>query len=359
MNFLIFVVILLAIITVAKMARVHELSSELRGKREEDISHSDTKLNASLMMVFLIAFFAFCTYYIVEYWDQWLPPSASVHGDATDWLLNFNFIIITSVFVITHIFLFYFAYKYHQRDGQKAAYFTHSNKLELIWTVVPAIVLSVIIVLGIKTWAGVMMSDAPEDAITIEIYGKQFDWTARYAGKDNSLGHADYHLINGANFLGLDSADAKGNDDVIVKGEFHIPVNKPVKLVCRSQDVIHSMYLPHFRSQINVVPGLTTMFHFIPKITTEEMRKNPQVVKLYEGINKKRAAMGKEKAEFNYVLLCNKICGASHYNMQMDVIVESEEEYNKWISSQKVFMAEKMSENNENDKVKLAEKNNR
>lgn len=199
------------------------------------------------------------------------------------------------------------------------------------------------------------MSDPAEDAITIELYSKQFDWTARYAGKDNMLGNSDYRLIAGANFLGLDSTDKNSSDDIIVKGEFHIPVNKPVKFLMRSQDVIHSAYMPHFRSQINTVPGMTTTFHFTPTITTEEMRKNPNVVKQYAEINAKRKAQGREEAQFNYILLCNKICGASHYNMQMDIIVESEEDYNKWLASQPVFMAGNMSENLKEDKVKIAE----
>ncbi len=356
MTFFIILVIILAIITVAQMARVYELSSELRNKKEEEISARDNKINATLMMVFLIAFFSFITYYIVEYWDKWLPPSASEHGNATDWLLNFNFIIILIVFVITHIFLFSFAFKYQRRKGQEAAYFTHSNKLELIWTVIPAIVLTVIIILGIKTWKGIMMTTAPEDSIVIELYSKQFDWTARYAGKDNALGHTNYHLISGANFLGLDSADSKGNDDIIVKGEFHIPVNKPVKFVMRSQDVIHSAYMPHFRAQINTVPGMTTMFHFTPIITTEEMRKNPRVVKEYAEINAARRSQGKEEAIFNYLLLCNKICGTSHYNMQMDIIVDSEADYQTWLSSQAVFQKEKMAEKPMPEILKIAEK---
>lgn len=354
-SLLIFLIVILTIITVAQMARVYEISSELRGKREEDISLRDTKLNAGLMMFFLLGFFSFVTYYIVAYWDKWLPPSASEHGNSTDWLLNFNFLILLFVFTLTHIFLFYFAYKYQHRAGQQASYITHSNKLEVIWTAIPALVLSVIIILGIKTWSGIMMTSPPEDAVTIELYSKQFDWTARYAGNDNLLGNSDYRLIEGANFLGLDSSDKNGYDDIIVKGEFHIPVNKPVEFLMRSQDVIHSAYMPHFRSQINTVPGMTTSFHFTPTITTGEMRKNPKIIKQYEEINARRRAEGKEEAQFNYILLCNKICGASHYNMQMDIIVESEEDYKKWLASQPVFMAANMSENLNGDKVKIAE----
>lgn len=353
-SLLIFLIVILTIITVAHMARVYELSSELRGKREEEISLRDTKLNAGLMLFFLLAFFSFVAYYIIHYWDKLLPPPASEHGNSTDWLLNFNFLILLLVFTLTHIFLFYFAYKYQHRTGQQASYITHSNKLEVIWTAVPALVLAVIIILGIKTWSGIMMTDAPEDSVSIELYSKQFDWTARYAGKDNLLGNSDYRLIEGANFLGLDSADKNGYDDIVVKGEFHIPVNKPVKFLMRSQDVIHSAYMPHFRSQINTVPGMTTSFHFTPTITTEEMRKNPKIIKQYEEINAKRRAQGKEEAQFDYILLCNKICGAAHYNMQMNIIVESEEDYNKWLATQPVFIADKMGQANNEDKVKIA-----
>lgn len=343
-SLLITIVVILALIAVMQMARVYELVSELRGKREEEISLRDNKVNAGLMLVFMVGFFVFVAYYIVEYWDKMLPPPASEHGKSIDWLLNFNFIIILFVFALTNALLFIFAFKYYHKDGRKASYFTHSNKLEIIWTIIPAVVLSVIITLGIKTWAGVMMSSPPAEALVIELYSKQFDWTARYAGKDNLLGNSDYRMIKGANFLGLDSTDKKTYDDVIVKGEFHIPVNKPVKFLMRSQDVIHSAYMPHFRAQINTVPGMTTAFHFTPTITTEEMRKNPAVSKQYQETNAKRKAQGQEEVQFNYVLLCNKICGATHYNMQMDIIVESEEDYNKWLASQPVFLAEKTSD---------------
>jgi cytochrome c oxidase subunit II len=165
-----------------------------------------------------------------------------------------------------------------------------------------------------------MRTEAPEDAIVIELYSKQFDWTARYAGNDNALGRASIHLIDGANFLGLDSSDTKSADDIIVKTEFHLPVNRPVHFLMRSQDVIHSAYMPHFRAQMNTLPGMTTQFIFTPTITTEEMRKETG------------------NSEFNYILLCNKICGASHFNMQMNIVVEEEEAYNKWLSEQTKFM---------------------
>jgi len=183
-----------------------------------------------------------------------------------------------------------------------------------------------------------------DDPLIVELYAQQFNWTARYGGTDNVLGDANVRMIDidNANVLGLDVADPNASDDIIVK-ELHLPVGRKVNFKMRSQDVLHSAYMPHFRAQMNCVPGMITQFSFTPTITTEEMRKNPDVMAKVKRTNKIRA----EKAakgipntdpwEFDYILLCNKICGKSHYNMQMKIIVESEEDYNKWIASQQTF----------------------
>jgi cytochrome c oxidase subunit 2 len=175
--------------------------------------------------------------------------------------------------------------------------------------------------------------------VTIELYAKQFDWTARYAGKDGKLGETDYRQIAGNNAVGMDTNDVAGNDDIMVKNEFHIPVGREIELLMRSRDVIHSAYLPHFRAQMNCVPGMVTNFKFKPTKTTAEMRKDPYVINLMAGINKQRAKSGLEPVEFDYLLLCNKICGASHYNMQMNVVVDTEKDYNEWLAKQKAFKA--------------------
>ncbi len=128
-------------------------------------------------------------------------------------------------------------------------------------------------------------------------------------------------------YLGLDEADTYGADDIIVK-ELHLPVGRKVNFKMRSQDVLHSAYMPHFRAQMNCVPGMTTEFSFTPIYTTEEMRQNPDVADKVKRTNiiraEKSAATGEviDPWEFDYVLLCNKICGKSHYNMQMKIIVE-------------------------------------
>jgi cytochrome c oxidase subunit 2 len=177
------------------------------------------------------------------------------------------------------------------------------------------------------------------DKVTVELYAKQFDWTARYAGKDGKLGETDFRQISGSNSVGMDTADVAGFDDLIVKNEFHIPVNREIEFRMRSRDVIHSALMAHFRAQMNCVPGMITYFKFKPTKTTAEMRKDPYVVKMMAGINKARALENKEPVEFDYLLLCNKICGASHFNMQMNLVVDSQADYEAWIAKQKSFKA--------------------
>lgn len=316
----IWLVIILGVIALGQLLKVFELSSELRGGKTEEVTPSDNRFNGNMMIIFLIAFFGFCLYQVLAWGEFLLPEPASEHGVDVDNLMNFNLIIIGTVFIITHILLFVFAYKYQRRPGQKAAFFAHSNKLELIWTSVPAIVLAIIIIYGLTTWNRIT-TPAGDDALLIELYSKQFDWTARYAGADGVLGEGDVRRIDGANALGLDSSEVASHDDIIVKGEFYIPLDREVNFQFRSQDVIHSALFPHFRAQMNTVPGMKTYFHFKPTITTEQMREktgNP---------------------EFDYILLCNKICGAAHYNMQMTIKVVEEAEYNAWLAQQAPFIS--------------------
>ena len=151
----------------------------------------------------------------------------------------------------------------------------------------------------------------------IEVYAEQFKWTARESGTDNKLGKASFKLVTDQNALGVDMKDVYSKDDKVIR-EVHLVVDKPVLLKFRAKDVIHSAFLPHFRVQMNCVPGLSTQFAFTPTQTTAEMKEQ-------------------EGDDFEFVLLCNKICGAAHYNMQMSFIVETQEEYDAWIASQKVL----------------------
>jgi cytochrome c oxidase subunit 2 len=248
------------------------------------------------------------------------------------WDVSMGLIVVT--FFIVQPILFFFAYEYRGKEGQKATYHEHNNKLEFIWTIVPAIVLAVLIVYGMTTWSNVWNPDNDEEPIVIELYAQQFKWIARYSGDDNTLGNANVRLIQGVNTVGVDTMDVASQDDIVVS-ELHLPVGRPIKFLFRSQDVIHSAYMPHFRAQMNCVPGAQTSFQFTPTITTEEIRTDPDVIQKVERINKIRLEAGKEFYEYDYLLLCNKVCGSAHYNMQMPLIVETETEYAQWLSEQK------------------------
>ena len=317
-NLLIAIVIILAILVLAKVVRVFELSTELKGTDPAEVTTADNRTQSILYALGIIGYLCFAVYCTVVYGKHALPPSASVHGDDIDGLMTMTWMIIGPMFFICHLILALFTFNYYHRKGNKATFFAHSNKLEMIWTIVPTVVLSSLIVYGLTVWNEVTGPE-PDDAIEIELYSKQFDWTARYAGNDNVLGKSGYRLITNDNPLGVSMVDPASADDKIVRGELHIPLGKPVVFKFHSRDVIHSAYMPHFRLQMNCVPGMTTQFHMVPKTTTKEMKEitgNP---------------------DFNYILLCNKICGAAHYNMQMDIIVESEEDYEAWLADKKTF----------------------
>ncbi len=337
MKLLILIGLVLLIIAAHQLMRVVELSRQFKKGNEWSVSDSDNSFNGKAMLVFGFAFIGFFFWQINRWSDNLLPEAASEHGLKVDALWNYNMWLVSLVFVVVNAFLFYFAYKYTGKKGAKATFFAHDNRLEMLWTIVPAVTLAFIIIFGLKYWNDITTKSEDANKVTIELYAKQFDWTARYAGFDKTLGSTDYRQIDGGNDVGLDTLDATGYDDIIVKNEFHIPVGKEIEFKMRSRDVIHSAYMPHFRAQMNCVPGMVTTFKFTPNKTTTEMRKDPYVIQLMAGINEARALKGDEPVEFDYILLCNKICGASHYNMQMTIIVESEKDYKDWLLTQPRF----------------------
>lgn len=202
---------------------------------------------------------------------------------------------------VTQFLLHWFAFKYKGEKGKKALFFADNNTLEAVWTIIPVITLAGLIIYGLFTWNDIMNVSEDEDTLVVELYAQQFNWKARYAGDDNTLGKANVRLIDidRANILGVDEADPNAQDDVITT-ELHLPVNRPVIFKMRSQDVLHSAYMPHFRAQMNCVPGMITQFGFTPTVTTAEMRQNPDMIKKIERINNIRienskALMAKEK----------------------------------------------------------------
>jgi cytochrome c oxidase subunit 2 len=313
-NLLIALVVLLTIAAMVQLVRVNELLSEITNKDTNEVTDDDNNTNGILFIIIGFGFLAFVVWQMITWDHLLLPPASSVHGAEIDGLMKVSMTLILIVFFALTPMLFYFAYRYRGKKEKTAYFFAHNNKLEIAWTVIPTIVLTALIIYGLRTWDRAMNPDVSEATI-IEVYSKQFDWTARYSGVDNILGDANFRLVEGRNTLGVDLNDDKAADDIVVR-EVHLPVNKPVLLKFRSRDVIHSAFLPHFRVQMNCVPGLSTQFAFTPTKTTAEMKEN-------------------EGEDFEYVMLCNKICGSAHFNMQMKFVVESEEDYNKWINAQK------------------------
>lgn len=341
-------IIVLVFITVAiwQMVKIFDLASA-NNENTQVANDKDNKLNAYLMLGFL-AFIYVITIVCFVFWGD-LPlmsNSASEHGPKIDNLMIISMVIIFIVQTITQYLLHYFAFKYRGEKGKKALFYADNDKLEFIWTIIPVIVLAGLIIYGLFTWSDIMNVEQDDDTLVVELYAQQFNWKARYAGDDNVLGEANVRLINldNANILGLDESDPNAQDDIITT-ELHLPVGKKVLFKMRSQDVLHSAYMPHFRAQMNCVPGMITQFAFTPTVTTAEMRQNPDIIDKVARINKIRAnnkedieARGQDvRYEFDYLLLCNKICGKSHYNMQMKIIVETEEEYNAWLKEQKTF----------------------
>ena len=330
----IIVLVVLAILTLVQVMRISEVSSEIQGGKDNEVSEKDNDTQGRLMFLVGMGFVISVVVMYIKWGPLSLPEPASEHGSEIDGLWNLSMLIINVVFFIVQPILFYFGYKYRGKKGTKAVYYEHNNKLELFWTMVPALALAVLIIWGLNVWSGLMMPENEEEPIVIELYAQQFNWTARYSGGDNQLGYATVHEIGGSNIVGVDMEDVYSSDDIVAK-ELHLPVGKPVKFEFRSQDVIHSAYFPHFRAQMNCVPGSKTYFQFTPTVTTAEIRQNKDVNNHVEEVNGIRAAKGEDLWEFDYVVLCNKICGAAHYNMQMEIIVETEEEYNAWLKEQK------------------------
>ena len=296
-------------------------------------TEKDNDLQGKLFLIFLIGFYVLMGYCLIFLQDIMMPDSASIEGEDYDNLYRISFWLIGIVQFLTQALLYFFSFKYRGIKGRKATFFADSHKLELIWTTIPTVVLAVLILYGLSIWNEVTDLEGDE-AILVEVYAKQFSWEAIYAGRDNELGRGNVRNIEGANTIGIDMTDAKASDDVPVR-ELHLPVGKKVVFKFRSQDVLHSAYMPHFRAQMNCVPGMVTEFGFTPKFTTEEMRQQKDVIRKVASVNKVRAKNGDEPYEFEYLLLCNKICGPSHYNMQMKIVVESEKDYLVWLNQQK------------------------
>ena len=323
--FIIITLIALVFIIVYQISKASEYATVIRG--EEKVKAKTNKTIAYL----LVATFVLSVWGIWEcnelFKDRLLPIAACKTGENYDFMFGLTVLVTGIVFFATQFVLFYFCYKYQASDKRTTFFFAHSNKLEIIWTTIPAIAMAILVAIGLKNWFDVT-SPAPPEAKIVEIVGKQFNWLVRYPGKDNELGKRDFRKINDANnVLGLDWSDPHNTDDIISQnGELHLVVGKPVKLLINSRDVIHDVGLAHFRLKMDAVPGITTTLWFTPTITTESMKSithNP---------------------DFVYEISCDQMCGKGHYSMRGTIIVETQAEYDKWMASQATYYSGNMPE---------------
>jgi cytochrome c oxidase subunit 2 len=349
-SLLVIIVLILLAVALWQLTKIFDLTQVGSNLDSTEVAtDNDNNIQGYLMFGFLGFIYIFSIYGLFKWGNLVLHTPASAHGGEVDNLMNITWILIFIVQAVTQVLLHYFAFKYRGKKDQKALYFADNNKLEAIWSVIPAVVLAGLILYGLFAWTNIMFVDEDEDTIVIELYAQQFNWKARYSGKDNVLGKANVRFIEGANAVGVDLADPYSQDDILVT-ELHIPKGKKILFKMRSQDVLHSAYMPYFRAQMNCVPGMVTQFAFEPIYTTAEYREMPFMVEKVANINAIRAkksidlvAKGEVALDpyaFDYLLLCNKICGASHYNMQMKIIVDTPEDYQAWLKDKATIVSE-------------------
>jgi cytochrome c oxidase subunit II len=309
------VVLVLAILYL--IFRLSNLVGLAKGKADDDIGSSNS-INALLFVLFGIFGLGGFFWYSFTHFEYYTLPIASEHGAWTDTLFWITMGVTVVAFIIISIIKFAFIYLYQYKEGRKATFYPDNHYLELAWTIIPAIVLAVLIFTGLRAWNDIT-APASENAEVIEVIAQQFAWTARYPGSDKVLGDYHYQKIDAINEFGLDLSDNKSFDD-FKSLELHIPKGKEVLLKIRAKDVLHSVFLPHFRVKMDAVPGMPTQFKFIATKTTQEMRdelSNP---------------------EFNYELACTEICGKGHFSMKMSVVVDTEEDYERWKKEQDAWL---------------------
>lgn len=316
-GFLIGVGVLLLLSIIWMVYRIQTLVSVVKGS-DKKLASGSNRINAILFIVFLVGTGILMFWYSIKEFDNYQLPIASEHGVVTDRLFWITMAITGIVFILTHILLFIFPYKYQYSETRKASFYPDNNKLEIIWTIVPAIVLALLVVSGWMAWSDIT-APAPEKAHVIEIMGSQFNWDIRYPGKDQVLGDYDYRLITATNAQGIDFTDKNAIDDfsspVVV-----IPKGEPVLFKIRARDVLHSVFAPHMRLKMDAVPGMPTRFWFVPTKTTAEMRAE---------LN---------DPEFEYEIACTEICGRGHFSMRRVIEVVEPEAYQKWYSEQQSFI---------------------
>jgi len=338
--------IILVTVVLVQIGKVYELTSTIKGERQ--VLRDNSKWNGWLSLAFLVLFLSGVFWSAWDYRNVMLGygphESASEHGKLIDDIFFVTLVLTGIVFVLTHIALFWFAYQYRYQEGRKSKFIPHDNRLEIWWTAIPAVVMTILVVRGLNAWNTVMADvKEGEDYMEIEATAQQFGWTLRYPGADGKIGTRDYKKTTGANSLGIDFTDSKSWDDFIPGQEFCLPVGKKIRVRIIAKDVLHNFYLPQFRVKMDAVPGLPTYFVFTPTKTTSEyrneLRKYPEYNQPFDNAD---PTGPKRWEKFDYELACAELCGKGHYSMRRVMKVVSQEEYDAWVKQQKSFYLTEM-----------------
>ncbi len=280
-------------------------------------------MNVALVTILLFLVIAgSVVFHILSPW--WFSPLASNWGSIDNSVL-ITFWVTGFVFVVLSLFLIYCVWKYRYQKNRKAEYKPENKKLEFILAFVSAIAVVVLLTPGLKVWNDFIKP--PKNAVAVEVLGYQWGWNYRLAGKDGVLGKTSIHNISDENPYGLYLDDPYGQDDLIVQdADLHLQLDKPVKLLLRSIDVLHNFYVPEFRAKMDLVPGLVTYYWLIPTRTGE------------------------------YEVLCAELCGVAHYAMLGIISVDDEENYSNWLAEQQSFEQILAQNKIKNKTIQLAEK---
>lgn len=325
---LLIIVAAVVVVTFILIFRVQALATVLRGSDKPGLSN---KINGFLFLVFFAAFAVGYIYYTLE-GEYGLPTAASEHGIETDKLMVVTMVIISIAMLITNFLLMYFSFKYQHKDGYKAKFFPENHTLELVWTVVPALVLTYLVIQGEGVWTAITnpTKEMRAEKVELEIVGSQFKWEVRYPGVDGQLGSHQFEALSSENTFGINLSDERGYDDFQVT-KIVLPKGKPVHFKIRAKDVIHSVFAPHFRSKMDAVPGMPTEFWFTPTQTTVEKREELASHARYGVAD----AEGNVPAEsFNYEIACTEVCGRGHNSMRFVVEIVEEAVYDEWYAAQ-------------------------
>lgn len=243
---------------------------------------------------------------IFHFASPWWFTDIAADWGSIDFTINVTFWVTGAVFILVNLFLAYCVYKYREKPGHKAVYEPENHKLEVSLSVITSIGVIAMLAPGLFVWATFVT--VPEDATEFEVMGQQWQWAFRYPGADGQLGTADTKLVTESNPFGVNSEDPTEQDDVIVLAPvMHLPIDKPVKALLRSNDVLHNYTVAQFRVKMDLVPGLVSYLWFEP--------------------NK----LGR------YDILCEELCGIGHFIMRGAVVIDTQADYDAWLALQPTF----------------------